>query len=90
MTSYALSGDDAKALAAGIMGYVTEPFSPRQLLAKVREQIGRPAREEEAGVKKRARNWPGSLTPRALRARFTAYVVNTIRPEPRRNGDARN
>jgi two-component system cell cycle response regulator DivK len=37
VTSYALSGDEAKALAAGADAYVTKPFSPRQLLAKVRE-----------------------------------------------------
>jgi two-component system cell cycle response regulator DivK len=37
VTSYALSGDEAKARAAGCDDYVTKPFSPRQLLAKVRE-----------------------------------------------------
>ena len=37
VTSYALSGDDAKARAAGCDGYVAKPFSPRELLAKVRE-----------------------------------------------------
>jgi two-component system, cell cycle response regulator DivK len=37
VTSYALSGDDAKARAAGCDAYVAKPFSPRQLLAKVRE-----------------------------------------------------
>jgi two-component system cell cycle response regulator DivK len=37
VTSYALSGDDAKARAAGCNAYVAKPFSPRQLLAKVRE-----------------------------------------------------
>lgn len=37
VTSYALSGDEAKARAAGCDGYVTKPFSPRQLLAKIRE-----------------------------------------------------
>jgi two-component system, cell cycle response regulator DivK len=37
VTSYALSGDDAKALAAGCDSYVAKPFSPRQLLAKIRE-----------------------------------------------------
>ena len=37
VTSYALSGDDAKAYAAGCDGYLTKPFSPRQLLARVRE-----------------------------------------------------
>jgi len=37
VTSYALSGDDAKAFAAGADAYVSKPFSPRALLAKVRE-----------------------------------------------------
>ena len=37
VTSYALSGDEAKALAAGCDSYVAKPFSPRELLAKVRE-----------------------------------------------------
>ncbi|MFI5024991.1 MAG: response regulator [Alphaproteobacteria bacterium] len=39
VTSYALSGDEEKARAAGCDGYVTKPFSPRQLLAKVREHL---------------------------------------------------
>jgi two-component system cell cycle response regulator DivK len=37
VTSYALSGDDQKAFAAGCDGYVTKPYSPRLLLAKIRE-----------------------------------------------------
>ena len=37
VTSYALSGDDVKAFEAGCDGYITKPFSPRQLLATVRE-----------------------------------------------------
>ena len=36
VTSYALAGDEDKALAAGCDGYVSKPYSPRQLLAKVR------------------------------------------------------
>ena len=39
VTSYALSGDDQKAFAAGCNGYVTKPFSPRLLLAKIREYL---------------------------------------------------
>jgi len=39
VTSYALSGDDKKAFAAGCDGYVTKPFSPRVLLAKIREYL---------------------------------------------------
>ena len=39
VTSYALSGDDEKAFAAGCDGYVTKPFSPRLLLAKIREYL---------------------------------------------------
>ena len=42
VTSYALSGDDAKAFAAGADAYVSKPFSPRALLAKVRELLGPP------------------------------------------------
>jgi two-component system cell cycle response regulator DivK len=37
VTSYALSGDESKARAAGCDAYVTKPYSPRELLAKVRE-----------------------------------------------------
>jgi two-component system, cell cycle response regulator DivK len=37
VTSYALSGDDAKAREAGCDAYVTKPFSPRAVLVKVRE-----------------------------------------------------
>jgi len=37
VTSYALSGDEAKALAAGADAYVSKPFSPRAVLAKIRE-----------------------------------------------------
>ena len=37
VTSYALSGDDVKAFEAGCSGYVSKPFSPRALLAKIRD-----------------------------------------------------
>ena len=37
VTSYALAGDEAKTRAAGCDAYIAKPFSPRQLLAKVRE-----------------------------------------------------
>jgi two-component system cell cycle response regulator DivK len=37
VTSYALSGDEAKTREAGCDAYVAKPFSPRQLLAKIRE-----------------------------------------------------
>ena len=36
VTSYALSGDAEKARDAGCDDYVTKPYSPRQLLAKIR------------------------------------------------------
>jgi two-component system, cell cycle response regulator DivK len=39
VTSYAMSGDDIKAQEAGCSAYVTKPFSPRQLLAKIREYL---------------------------------------------------
>jgi two-component system, cell cycle response regulator DivK len=37
VTSYALSGDEDKARAAGCDAYMAKPYSPRQLLAKVNE-----------------------------------------------------
>ena len=40
VTSYALSGDEIKAREAGCDDYVTKPFSPRALLAKIREHVG--------------------------------------------------
>jgi two-component system cell cycle response regulator DivK len=39
VTSYAMSGDDVKAFAAGCDGYVTKPFSPRELLATIRRYV---------------------------------------------------
>jgi two-component system cell cycle response regulator DivK len=39
VTSYAMSGDDVKALEAGCDAYVTKPFSPRALLATIREYL---------------------------------------------------
>jgi len=37
VTSYALSGDEVKAMEAGCDAYVTKPFDPVELLAKIRE-----------------------------------------------------
>ena len=39
VTSYALAGGEAKARAAGCNAYVSKPYSPRALLAKVREYL---------------------------------------------------
>ena len=39
VTSYALSGEDKRARAAGCDDYVAKPYSPRQLLAKVRQYL---------------------------------------------------
>jgi two-component system, cell cycle response regulator DivK len=39
VTSYALSGDEDKAREAGCDGYIAKPYSPRALLAKVRETL---------------------------------------------------
>ena len=37
VTSYALSGDEEKARTAGCDAYVAKPYSPRQLLARIRD-----------------------------------------------------
>jgi two-component system cell cycle response regulator DivK len=39
VTSYALNGEEKKARAAGCDDYVPKPFSPRQLLAKIRQYM---------------------------------------------------
>ena len=39
VTSYVLAGDDDKARAAGCDAYISKPYSPRQLLAMVREYL---------------------------------------------------
>jgi len=39
VTSYALSGDEEKARRAGCDAYVAKPYSPRALLAKIREYV---------------------------------------------------
>jgi len=39
VTSYALNGEEQKARAAGCDEYVPKPYSPRQLLAKIRQYL---------------------------------------------------
>jgi two-component system cell cycle response regulator DivK len=39
VTSYALSGDERKARAAGCDDYVPKPYSPRELLQKIRKYL---------------------------------------------------
>lgn len=39
ITSYALSGDAQKAQDAGATAYLAKPYSPRDLLAKIREIV---------------------------------------------------
>ncbi len=42
VTSYALSGDEVRARTAGCDAYVAKPYSPRQLLAKIRTYLPAP------------------------------------------------
>jgi CheY-like chemotaxis protein len=39
VTSYALSGEGQKARATGCDDYVPKPYSPRELLAKIRQYL---------------------------------------------------
>jgi two-component system cell cycle response regulator DivK len=40
VTSFALSGDDKKAMDAGASAYLAKPYSPRQLLDTIRKMAG--------------------------------------------------
>jgi len=40
VTSFALSGDDKKAMDAGATAYLAKPYSPRQLLDTIRRMVG--------------------------------------------------
>ena len=40
VTSFALSGDDKKAMDAGASAYLAKPYSPRQLLEAIRKWLG--------------------------------------------------
>jgi two-component system, cell cycle response regulator DivK len=42
VTSYALSGDETKALEAGCDGYVAKPYSTRHMLAKIGQFLEQP------------------------------------------------
>lgn len=39
ITSYAMAGDAVRAIEAGCTAYVAKPFSPRAVLARIREYI---------------------------------------------------
>ena len=47
VTSFALSGDDQKAMAAGASAYLAKPYSPRELLALIRKFLPEEMRGEE-------------------------------------------
>ena len=40
VTSFALSGDDKKAMDAGASAYLAKPYSPRQLLDAIKKWLG--------------------------------------------------
>lgn len=47
VTSFALSGDDQKAMAAGASAYLAKPYSPRELLALIRKFLPEDMRGEQ-------------------------------------------
>jgi two-component system cell cycle response regulator DivK len=47
VTSFALSGDDQKAMAAGASAYLAKPYSPRELLAMIHKFLPGEMRGEQ-------------------------------------------
>ncbi len=77
VTSYALSGDDAKAFAAGCDAYVTKPFDPADLLEKIR---GTWVRGENNISRK------GAKTPRVEHCHFERREKSFSDPSTLRSG----
>ena len=42
VTSFALSGDDQRAMAAGASAYIAKPYSPRELMALIQKFLAEP------------------------------------------------
>jgi two-component system cell cycle response regulator DivK len=47
VTSFALSGDDQRAMAAGASAYIAKPYSPRELLALINTFLSGTTSEEK-------------------------------------------
>jgi two-component system cell cycle response regulator DivK len=47
VTSFALSGDDQRAMAAGASAYIAKPYSPRELLALINTFLSETPSEEK-------------------------------------------
>jgi DNA-binding response OmpR family regulator len=78
VTSYALSGDDQKARAAGCDDYVTKPFSPAELTARVRALQRRLAGDGSGGVRSFGRL---SIDPQAREVLLDGAPVELTRTE---------
>ncbi|HXH82245.1 MAG TPA: response regulator [Candidatus Tectomicrobia bacterium] len=50
VTSFALSGDDRKAMEAGASAYLAKPYSPRELLDLIRKFLPEPVASGEGGM----------------------------------------
>ena len=47
VTSFALSGDDRRAMAAGATAYLAKPYSPRELLALIQKHLPETKSQED-------------------------------------------
>ena len=47
VTSFALSGDDQRAMAAGATAYLAKPYSPRELLALIQKYLPETTSQED-------------------------------------------
>ena len=75
VTSYALSGEEQKARAAGCDEYVAKPYSPRQLLAKIRQYLPVGWRRVAAKVSSCR---PAKAIPKALIAAVQNVALDAV------------
>src|SRR5438094_837892 len=78
VTSFALSGDEPKATAAGATAYLAKPYSPRALLAKIREIVPEGGADALGGVGGVEEDQRGALSSTVTRASSAPTLTSRL------------